>query len=131
MSKDERKRYLEKKCLARCVEERPHPNRPYGLDVSKTNSETNSGINQDPGSLYIVLFDLDAFAVAKELWQHTGLGVSSRFAERFLSIKIEVLDGRVVRVRCADIVRKGSCTYPQNSPKMGMPFLWKRTRLVG
>ncbi len=94
---------LGKKCLARCVEERSHPHRPYGLGASKTktgnsglatNSGTlDSGTNQDPGSLYIVLFHPDAFAVAKEFWQHTGLGVSSRFAERFLSIKIGILDG--------------------------------------
>jgi hypothetical protein len=37
-------------------------------------------------ALYIVLFDGGAYGVAREFWQHTGLGVSSRFAERFLSL---------------------------------------------
>ena len=99
---------LGKKCLARCVEERSHhPHRqqhPYhhGLDSSNTkiNSETDSGINQGPESLYIVLFHPDAHAIAKEFWQHTGLGVSSRFAERFLSIRFGPIleDGAAVGI---------------------------------
>lgn len=36
--------------------------------------------------LYIVLFPRDSFAVAKEFWQHTGLGISSRLAEKCLSL---------------------------------------------
>lgn len=36
--------------------------------------------------LHIVLFPGDAFSVAKEFWQHTGMGISSRLAERCLSL---------------------------------------------
>ena len=36
--------------------------------------------------LHIVLFPKDAFSIAKEFWQHTGLGISSRLAERCLSL---------------------------------------------
>ena len=35
--------------------------------------------------LHIVLFPQDAFSIAKEFWQHTGLGISSRLAEKCLS----------------------------------------------
>lgn len=34
--------------------------------------------------LHIVLFPQDRFSIAKQFWQHTGLGVSSRLAERCL-----------------------------------------------
>ncbi|PPQ84908.1 hypothetical protein CVT25_004576 [Psilocybe cyanescens] len=36
--------------------------------------------------LHIVLFPRDSFPVAKEFWQHTGLGISSRLAEKCLSL---------------------------------------------
>jgi len=36
--------------------------------------------------LYIVLVPADKFKLAKEFWQHTGLGISSRLAEKCLSL---------------------------------------------
>ena len=36
--------------------------------------------------LHIVLFPADAFPLAKQFWQHTGLGISSRLAEHCLSM---------------------------------------------
>jgi cystathionine gamma-synthase len=36
--------------------------------------------------LHIVLFPKDAFGIAKEFWQHTGLGISSRLAEKCHSL---------------------------------------------
>uniref|UniRef100_A0A8H8CIY9 cystathionine gamma-synthase n=1 Tax=Psilocybe cubensis TaxID=181762 RepID=A0A8H8CIY9_PSICU len=36
--------------------------------------------------LNIVLFPRESFSVAKEFWQHTGLGISSRLAEKCLSL---------------------------------------------
>lgn len=36
--------------------------------------------------LYIVLFPADAFPIAKQFWQHAGLGISSRLAEHCLSM---------------------------------------------
>jgi len=37
-----------------------------------------------PVNLHIVLFPAEAFPVAKEFWQHTGMGISSRLAEHCL-----------------------------------------------
>ena len=37
-------------------------------------------------NLHIVLFPPDAFSVAKQFWQHSGMGISSRLAEHCLSI---------------------------------------------
>lgn len=36
--------------------------------------------------LHIILFPADVFPIAKQFWQHTGMGISSRFAERCLAI---------------------------------------------
>lgn len=36
--------------------------------------------------LHIVLFPADKVQYAKPFWQHTGLGISSRYAEHFLSL---------------------------------------------
>ena len=36
--------------------------------------------------LHIVLFPSDAFPLASKFWQHTGLGISSRLAERCLNL---------------------------------------------
>ncbi|KAF9482287.1 PLP-dependent transferase [Pholiota conissans] len=36
--------------------------------------------------LHIVLFPADAFPIAKQFWQHTGLGISSRLAETCLAL---------------------------------------------
>jgi cystathionine gamma-synthase len=36
--------------------------------------------------LHIVLFPADSFSLAKEFWQHSGLGISSRMADHCLSM---------------------------------------------
>ncbi|TFK38027.1 pyridoxal phosphate-dependent transferase [Crucibulum laeve] len=36
--------------------------------------------------LHIVLFPAESFPIAKEFWQHTGLGISSRLAEKCLTM---------------------------------------------
>ena len=36
--------------------------------------------------LHIVLFPADAFPIAKQFWQHTGMGISSRLADHCLSM---------------------------------------------
>lgn len=38
------------------------------------------------GELHIVLFPEDTFSIAKQFWQHTGLGICSRFADYCLSM---------------------------------------------
>ena len=52
-------------------------------DLKKINGSSPTDICVD---LYIVLFPEDAFPIAKEFWQYTGLGVSSRRAEKYLSL---------------------------------------------
>ena len=47
-------------------------------------SEDKSSITW--ANLHIVLFPEDAIPIAKEFWQHTGLGISSRLAEKWLSL---------------------------------------------
>ncbi|RXW22168.1 hypothetical protein EST38_g3671 [Candolleomyces aberdarensis] len=47
--------------------------------------------------LHIVLFPGDSFSVAKEFWQHTGMGISSRLADKCLALLPEELkEPRVV-----------------------------------
>ncbi|KAJ7254358.1 pyridoxal phosphate-dependent transferase [Mycena haematopus] len=43
-------------------------------------------LSSAPASLHIVLFPEEAFPIAKQFWQHTGLGISSRLAEHCLSL---------------------------------------------
>lgn len=50
-------------------------------DASASTASTSAGIE-----LHIVLFPADAFPLAKQFWQHAGLGISSRLAERCLSM---------------------------------------------
>ena len=40
----------------------------------------------DSVDLHIVLFPADSYPIAKEFWQHTGQGISSRLAEKCLSL---------------------------------------------
>ncbi|KAJ6584849.1 pyridoxal phosphate-dependent transferase [Mycena capillaripes] len=49
-------------------------------------NEDTALLSSAPASLHIVLFPQDAFPIAKEFWQHTGLGISSRLAEHCLSL---------------------------------------------
>ncbi|KAJ7644046.1 pyridoxal phosphate-dependent transferase [Roridomyces roridus] len=49
-------------------------------------NEDTTPLSAASANLHIVLFPADAFPVAKEFWQHTGLGISSRLAEHCLSL---------------------------------------------
>ena len=42
--------------------------------------------DSDGVDLHIVLFPADSYPIAKEFWQHTGQGISSRLAEKCLSL---------------------------------------------
>jgi len=53
--------------------------------VKKDGKADNSSPTDFSVDLHIVLFPKDAFPIAKEFWQHTGLGISSRLAEKCLS----------------------------------------------
>lgn len=57
----------------------------------KLNKGTDAGdqtalLSSAPAELHIVLFPADSFSLAKEFWQHTGMGISSRLAEHCLSM---------------------------------------------
>jgi cystathionine gamma-synthase len=43
-------------------------------------------LEQECGDLHIVMFPSNAFSTAKQFWQHTGLGISSRLAEHCLEL---------------------------------------------
>lgn len=47
--------------------------------------EDSSAQTRQSAELHIVLFPANIFPIAKQFWQHTGLGISSRFAEHCLS----------------------------------------------
>lgn len=56
---------------------------------NKPSDGSNNTVVNDIGGcadLHIVLFPADAFPIAKEFWQHTGQGISSRLAEKCLSL---------------------------------------------
>jgi len=42
---------------------------------------SSDSIVSNCADLHIVLFPGDAFSIAKEFWQHTGMGIFSRLAE--------------------------------------------------
>ena len=50
------------------------------------NNNNNNVIAQDGVDLHIVLFPADSYPIAKEFWQHSGQGISSRLAEKSLSL---------------------------------------------
>lgn len=50
-------------------------------------------------TLHIVLFRADVFRVAKEFWQHSGMGISSRLAEHCLSMLPEELTQAQMQVQ--------------------------------
>lgn len=51
--------------------------------ISPENASASTATSVD---LHIVLFPADAFPLAKQFWQHTGLGISSRLAAQCLSM---------------------------------------------
>ena len=54
-----------------------------------TFSETGASekpLEQESGDLHVVLFPSNSFHIAKQFWQHTGLGISSRYAAHCLEL---------------------------------------------
>ncbi|KAI0353912.1 PLP-dependent transferase [Trametes cingulata] len=60
----------------------PVPVRLVQFTICPEDDETSSPCRE----LHIVLFPGDQFPLAKQFWQHTGLGVSSRYSERCLAM---------------------------------------------
>lgn len=49
-------------------------------------NDCRASVSSSSVDLHIVLFPAPAFSFAKEFWQHTGMGISSRLAEHCLSM---------------------------------------------
>ena len=47
---------------------------------------SSASVSSACADLHIVLFPADAFPLAKQFWQHSGMGISSRLAEHCLSM---------------------------------------------
>jgi cystathionine gamma-synthase len=54
--------------------------------VDRSLEHERSPLSSRSVELHIVLFPADAFPIAKQFWQHTGMGISSRLADHCLSI---------------------------------------------
>lgn len=67
--------------------------------------EGSSAQTRQCAELHIVLFPAGSFPIAKQFWQHTGLGISSRFAEHCLSLW-----------PCQDKQNQQSSASPPSSP---------------
>lgn len=57
-----------------------------GPPTSNGTKASEKALEQECGDLHIVLFPSDTFSIAKQFWQHTGLGISSRYAEHCLEL---------------------------------------------
>ena len=60
--------------------------RPDGLKEDSNFKADSSSPTDICVDFHIVLFPTDAFRIAREFWQHTGLGMTSRLAEKCLSL---------------------------------------------
>ena len=61
--------------------------RPYGLKKdSNFKADGSTPVTDICVDFHIILFPTDAVCFAKEFWQHTGLGMTSRLAEKCLSL---------------------------------------------
>ncbi|KAF5379060.1 hypothetical protein D9615_005932 [Tricholomella constricta] len=69
---------------------------------SRTPPDSSSAAS---ANVHIVLFGPDSFPVAKEFWQHTGMGISSRLAEHCLSMLPD------------DLTRAGTSSSPPITPR--------------
>lgn len=63
-------------CLLICPEDKQNQGRPDG----------SGPLSSACVNVHIVLFPTAVFPIAKQFWQHTGMGISSRLAEYCLSI---------------------------------------------
>lgn len=80
----------------RAMEQRTHPDAPQmpvrivRFSILAQSSPDDAKAMPDPSDmtirLYIVLFDRAHFGFAKQFWQHTGVGISSRVADQCLRI---------------------------------------------
>ncbi|KZO94142.1 PLP-dependent transferase [Calocera viscosa TUFC12733] len=84
----------------------------------------------EPTELHIVLFPSAAWPLAKQFWQHTGLGVSSRMAERCVQLWSEGANGTPAEERGHDTAANGGLLGKHRSarsrygrkPSIGAPL---------
>ncbi|KAG6836948.1 hypothetical protein H0H93_000838 [Arthromyces matolae] len=57
-----------------------------GRIIERDNRSQNDCTSTASVNIHIVLFPAESFPVAKQFWQHSGMGISSRLAERCLSM---------------------------------------------
>lgn len=84
-----------------CPEDKLNNTTPNGGCESASSRPSRSA------ELHIVLFPADAFPLAKQFWQHTGMGISSRLADHCLSMLPE------------ESVQPASPPPPLNRPSKG------------
>jgi cystathionine gamma-synthase len=63
---------------------------PFDHSLDRARSPSSRSVE-----LHIVLFPAEAFPLAKQFWQHTGMGISSRLADHCLSLLPEESIGTV------------------------------------
>jgi len=68
-----------------CPEGSSSPTSSYPPTCNGTKA-SEKVLEQECGDLHVVLFPSDTFSIAKQFWQHTGLGISSRFAEHCIDL---------------------------------------------
>ena len=78
--------------------------------LASPSDNSSQTISSNEITLHIVLFPSDAFPFAKQFWQHTGLGISSRLADRCR----EMLGDLLVTEPLNEIIQ--SETSPINGP---------------
>ena len=80
-------------CRAFVVQQAAKQNLRFSVRIAQLLLQSDDKIREDPnhssksgGELHIVLFPADGMKYAKSFWQHAGMGISSRYAERCLSL---------------------------------------------
>lgn len=74
------------KCRSLQIGREPVQSRLVHLFICPETTNQQPPTGNNTADLHIVLFPGYAFSIAKEFWQHTGLGISSRLADKCLSL---------------------------------------------
>ena len=64
----------------------PEAGQGNDADIDRSRERARSPPSFRSAELHIVLFPTEIFPLAKQFWQHTGMGISSRLAEHCLSM---------------------------------------------
>lgn len=69
--------------------------------------------------IFVVLFPEDKFSTAKQFWQHTGLGVSSRLATHILAILAAAASPPPTPTHCKPMAHRHYGPKPERRPSNG------------